>query len=178
MKTALLDNSKAGAIAQWNEPQKMWKKAHAYKELGPLYSNDPILPVNVTDLHSELNTKSTGLSRRWTKTTLDNWFKTLDRCEDTYAPSRRALACQSMTRAFGEKFQRCAAFRTKELAKLSPLRTELERMSIELYGVDYGMTIGLMIGTDPAADVKWFDVVAVTVSFATRITRGNFYISP
>ena len=49
-------------------------------------------------------------------------------------------------------------------------------MFIDLYGVDYGMTIGLMVGADPVADVKWFDVVAVTVSFVSRITRGNFSI--
>ena len=51
-------------------------------------------------------------------------------------------------------------------------------MPNELYGVDYGMTIGQMIDTDPSADVKRFDVVAVTVSSASRITRGNFSISP
>ena len=134
--------------------------------------------MNVTDLHAKLNSKSTGLSQRWKKKALEGWFKTSDRWEDTYAPRRRALAFQSRTRAFGGKCRRCDVFRAKELENLSPLRTELKRMFAELYGVDYEMAIRLMIGMGPVADVKWFDVVAVTVSFDSRITRNNFSISP
>ena len=48
------------------------------------------------------------------------------------------------------------------MAKLKPLRVEIRAAFSELYGVDYGMTIGLLFDPTCAVQELWFDVVAMT----------------
>ena len=151
----------------------MKKKVNSYEPLGPLGSNDPVLPINVAHLHGRLNAESDGLSRSWKQSAVDRWFKTLDRGSDLYTPSRRSLACQSRTRSFGQKCKSCHSYRSKVLSILRPLRDEIKRMFDELFGIDYGMTIGIFFGKDSGIGTKWFDVVTIANSASFGLKHGS-----
>ena len=150
LKHMLLEDPKVETDALRKQRRKLQKKVNAYKVLGPLGSNDHGLPANVNDLHGKLNTNPSPLAQKWKKRTIGKRFKMIDRGVDAHTPSRKALACHARTRTRGEKCKSCDAFRSNQMAKLRPLRIEIRTSFSELYGVDYGMTIGLLFGGECA----------------------------
>ena len=145
---------------------------NAYKTLDPLGRNDPVLPISVRHLHGRLNAESDDLSRKWKKATIDNWRMTLDRGADAYTASRRALACQSRTRSYGQKCKACDSYRSKLLTKIRPLRGEIKRMFNAVFGIDYGVTVGIFFGKGSGVGAKWFDVVAIAGIASFGFTHG------
>ena len=124
----------------------MEKKANAYKELGPLGSGGPSLPVDVPHRHAVRYSQSPDPSLRWKKATIYKLSETLDSGGDSYTPSRGSSACHSRIRPSGEICMTRDAFRAKESTKIRTARDEIKRMIQELCGIDYGVTIGLTFG--------------------------------
>ena len=83
------------------------------------------------------------------------------------------MACQSRTRSFGQKCKSCHSYRNKVLSSLLLLRGEIKRMFDELFGVDYGMAIGIFFGKDSGIGTKWFDVVTIAGSASFGVKHGS-----
>ena len=73
-KSYLARASKEDTTQKKKDRLKMQKKVNSHKPLGPLGSNDPVLPINEAHLHGRLNAESDGLSRAWKKSAVGRWF--------------------------------------------------------------------------------------------------------
>ena len=141
--------------------RKIERKLAAYKTTGPIGSSDPIQPIDTAHLHSMLNLPNGDLSERWKKTNIEVLNKKLNCAEKEFRPSNRASSLLYRTRIPGDRCIKCTSARTDALASLLPFRVEVKRMFKELFGVDYGMTIGIFYAEGSSLPPEWFDVILV-----------------
>ena len=93
------------------------RRVREYTPSGPLGSQDPILPVDVKDLHAKLNDGKSGIDKKWKKRELYKRFNTLNDTEPKFTPSRRAVETLSRIRQPGGNCLRCSRIRTIDLGK-------------------------------------------------------------
>ena len=99
------------------EWENLRRRVRDYAQSGPLGSQDPILPVDVKDLHAKLNDGESGLDKKWGKRDLHKWFNMLNDTEPKFAHSRRAVETLSRIRQPGGNCLRCSRIRTIDLGK-------------------------------------------------------------
>ena len=128
---------------QWGE---LRGRLRNYELTGPLYSQYPSLAVCVKDYHNKLNGgKEIGLSNRWEKRNLAQRYSRLDERAESPKPTKHGANALTRVLYHGENSTRCKVDRQKGMAKMRQLRAELKGRFREMFGVNYGLTVGLFM---------------------------------
>lgn len=80
-----------GASISGNLARKQIKsRANEYPLVGPLGSQDPILPIDTNHLHETLNDPKSGMAEKFKKSNVYRWAKKMDAERKEYRPSKRS----------------------------------------------------------------------------------------
>ena len=86
-----------------------------------------------------------------------------DRITAPYKPSKKATSILARIRLDGDQCKNCADRRRDVMRSLQQLREELTRTFRLLYGIDFGMTVGLRYWEDGEVMITWHDIVLITL---------------
>ena len=146
---------------------------NSYEISGPLGSYDPKLVVDEADLYDKLNDPNCTLSEKWKKKSIKASDEINDKVTTPYKPRKKATSILARIRLDGDQCKNRADRRRDVMNRLQQLREELTRTFRLLYGVDFGMAVGLRYWMDGEVMITWHDIILITLYVCKK-----FYLTP